>query len=112
MLGVRSLAVFRNRRASPAPIGIGTLLGGGVCPRLRVVRLTGTCGAVAVRYCGAASVSPCGRVVAGAIVRYATWTVGAIVAAAPGGVSVIRAAAIHHCSGSVPATVPVAIPQP
>jgi hypothetical protein len=45
-------------------------------------------------------------------VRYATWTVGAIVAAAPGGVSVIRAAAIHHCSGSVPATVPVAIPQP
>src|SRR5271156_923510 len=114
MLGVSSGAVFRNRRGSIVAISIGNLHGRGRSPGSWVVCLTGTYTAVAVRDCATPRVSPGGRVIAVAGMRATVWSIGtrtgAVVAAVPGAVSVVRTAVIHHRSGAVPATVPTAIP--
>src|SRR5260370_37470268 len=75
MLAVCSVAVFRNRRASPTPIGIGALLSLAVRPGLWVVGLTHALAAIAVRDCGTTCVRSGGRIVARAIVRRAVWTI-------------------------------------
>src|SRR5260221_4424238 len=75
MLAVCSVAVFRNRRASPTPIGIGALLSLAVRPGLWVVGLTHALAAIAVRDSGTTCVRSGGRIVARAIVRRAVWTI-------------------------------------
>ncbi len=108
MLGVGGIAVFRSRRASIAPIGIGALhrwrhkprsLG---CTPDRLFGCRKGYGGCAPR------VSPSGWVIAGAIVRDAGGAAGAVVAAVPGSIAVVRAAAIDH-GGAVPVAIPTAI---
>ena len=113
VLAVCGIAVFRNCRGSVASIGIRSLHSRGRSPGPWVVRLTGARAAVAVRYSGAASVSPRGWVIACAGVCAPVWSVGtrtgSVVATVPRAVSVVGAAVIHHRGGAVPAAVPTAI---
>src|ERR1035438_10291215 len=109
MLRVNGLAVLRGRRASPVRIGVGTLMGCAIGPRLWVVGLPYLLGAIRRRGRRAARVSTCGGVVAIGGVRAAVGSIGgsavAVVAAVPGSVPIIRSAMVVG-----PATVPVAVP--
>src|SRR5271163_2905390 len=98
MLRVHGLAVLRGRRASPVRIGVGSLMGCTVGPRVRVVGLPYLLGAIRRRGRRSARVSTCGGVVAIGGVRAAVGSIGgsavAVVTAVPGSVPVIRSAMI------------------
>src|SRR5271165_5356565 len=108
MLRVHGVAVFRSRRASPVRIGVGTLMGCTIGPRVWVVGLPYLLAAICRRRRRAARISACGGVIAIGGVRAAVGSIGgstvAVVPAMPGAVPIIRSTMVVG-----PATVPVAV---
>src|SRR5580700_5789995 len=113
VLRISGLSILRDRRASPARIGVGTLMGSAVGSGAWVVSLAHLLSAISCAGGRAARVGTSRWVVALAVVGRAVGSVsgrgGAIVTAVPGRIAVIRSPVIHH-RRAVPATVPTAVP--